>query len=266
MIVFMRLANLRNKIGTISMVGAVIYAIAIGTIVASLFGHVDLSPVASAPWFAVPQLFPFGTPKFDVNASLIMSFILLIVMVESIGTWFSIAEMSDEKLDSDRIDKGVIGEALGCLIGSFFGGLPVTSYASNSGVIAVTRVFSRYAAIGGGVLAVAMALCPKLMYLIAVVPGSVVWGIYGVICIMIMMSGLMSIRNYSLTERNVLVIGTTVLTTIGTTVLPPSLVQSMPPLLSYLFSSSICVGALTAIIMNLVLPEKVADQAVVPNS
>jgi uracil-xanthine permease len=263
MIAFMRLANLPGRIGRISMIGAVIYAIAIGTFVASLFGHVDLSPVASAPWFALPQLFPFGTPKFDLNASLIMSFILLIVMVESIGTWFSIAEMSNEKLESSRIDKGVIGEALGCLIGTFFGGLPVTSYASNSGVIAVTRVFSRYAAVGGGVLAVVMALCPKLMYLIAVVPNSVVWGIYGVICIMIMMSGFMSIRNYSLTERNTLVIGITVLATIGTTVLPAPLVQSMNPLLSYLFSSSICVGALTAIIMNLILPATEADQAVV---
>ena len=266
MIVFMRLAHLPNKIGRISMVGAVIYAIAIGTFFASPFGHVDLSPVASAPWFAVPELFPFGAPKFELNSSLIMSFILLIVMVESIGTWFSISEMSGEKLDSDRIDKGVVGEAAGCLIGSFFGGLPVTSYASNSGVIAVTKVFSRYAAIGGGVIAVVMALCPKLMFLIAVVPSSVVWGIYGVICIMIMMSGLMSIRNYALTERNILVIGTTVLATIGATVLPPPLVQSMPPLLSYLFSSSICIGALTAIIMNLILPAKTADHAPVANS
>ena len=266
MIVFMRLGNTGSRFGKVLSMGAVIYAIAIGTIVASFFGHVDLSPVASAPWFALPKLLPFGVPQFDLNATLILTFILLIVMVESIGTWFTISEMSGEKLDNKRIDKGVIGEGLGVLVGSLFGGLPVTSYASNSGVLAVTKVFSRYAAIAGGLIAVAMALIPKLMYLIAVVPSSVVWGIYGVICIAIMNSGLVSIRNYPQTERNNLILGISILATIGASLLPPQLVQGMPPLLSYLFGSSIVVGAITAIVSNLILPEKETDKVVAKNN
>lgn len=260
MLIFMRLGSSGSRVGRILSIGSVIYAIAIGTVVASFFGHVDLSPVASAPWFALPKIFPFGLPQFDFNAILIFTFILLIVMIESIGTWFTISEMSGEKLDNKRMDKGVIGEGLGCFIGTFIGGLPVTSYASNSGVLAVTKVFSRYAAIGAGVIAVAMALCPKLMYLIAVVPSSVVWGIYGIICIAIMNSGLVSIRSYPQTERNNLIVGISILATIGVSILPPPLVQSMPALLSYLFGSAICIGALTAIILNLILKEKEADR------
>lgn len=266
MIVFMRLGNTGSRFGKVLSMGSVIYAIAIGTIVASFFGHVDLSPVVSAPWFALPKLLPFGAPQFDLNATLILTFILLIVMVESIGTWFTISEMSGEKLDNKRIDKGVIGEGLGVLAGAFFGGLPVTSYASNSGVLAVTKVFSRYAAIAGGLIAVAMALIPKLMYLIAVVPSSVVWGIYGVICIAIMNSGLVSIRNYPQSERNNLILGISILATIGASLLPPQLVQGMPPLLSYLFGSSIVVGAITAIVSNIILPEKEADKVVAKNT
>jgi NCS2 family nucleobase:cation symporter-2 len=263
MVVFMRLGNSGSRVGRILSIGSVIYAIVIGTVVASFFGHVDLSPVASAPWLALPKLLPFGFPQFDLNATLILTFILLIVMVESIGTWFTISEMSGEKLEDSRIDRGVIGEGIGCLVGTIFGGLPVTSYASNSGVVAVTKVFSRYAAIGAGVIAVAMALVPKLMYLIAVVPSSVVWGIYGVICVAVLNSGLVSIRNYPQTERNNLILGISVLITIGTGLLPPALVQSMPPLLSYLFGSAICVGAITAIVLNLLLPEKEVDKVVI---
>ncbi|UWG99112.1 purine/pyrimidine permease [Dehalobacter sp. DCM] len=262
MIVFMRFGQIKNKIGRILSIGSVIYAIVLGTVVAAFFGHVDLSPVASAPWFAIPQFLPFGPPKFDISAMITMTFILLIVMVESVGTWFTISEMSGEKMDKKRLDRGVIGEGLGCLIGTFIGGLPTTSYASNSGVLIVTKVFSRYAAIGGGIIAIAMALCPKLMYLIAIVPSSVIWGVYGVICVMVVTSGLASIRSYPFTERNTLVIGTSILVTIGVSVLPPALVQSMPSLLSYLFGSAICIGALTAIIMNLILPEKASDKAI----
>lgn len=264
MLVFMRLGGLGNRAGRILSIGAVIYAIVIGTIVASIFGHVDLSPVAAAPWFAIPQFLPFGPPKFDLNAILVMTFIIIVVMVESVGTWFTYSELSGEKLDSKRIDKGVIGEGIGCFIGTFIGGLPVTSYASNSGVLVVTRVFSRYAALAAGGIAIFMALCPKLMYLIAVVPSSVIWGVYAVICMAVTMSGLASIRSYPLTERNNLVLGIPILITIGVSLLPAALVQSMPPLLSYLFGSAICVGALTAIIVNLIVPAKKEDEAAVP--
>ena len=260
MIFFMRLGAATSKVGRIISIGSVIYAILIGTVFAAFFGHVDLGPVKSAAWFAVPQVLPFGPPKFDPSAIFVMTFILLVVLVESIGTWFTYSEMAGEALTDKQIDKGVTGEGIGCFIGTFIGGLPVTSYASNSGVLAVTKVFSRYAAIGAGVIAIAMALCPKLMFLIAIVPGSVIWGIYGVICIAVMMSGLASIRNYPLSERNNLVLGITILATIGSSLLPPALVQSMPPLLSYLFGSAICVGAFTAIIVNLIMPAKAIDQ------
>lgn len=263
MVIFMRLGSIRNKVGRILSIGSVIYAIIIGTIVAAFFGHVDLSPVKTAAWFAIPQFLPFGPPKFDLNAILVMTFILLVVMVESIGTWFTISEMSGEELDDKRIDKGVIGEGLGCFIGTFIGGLPVTSYASNTGVLAVTKVFSRHAALAAGVIAVLMALCPKLMFLIAVIPGSVIWGIYGLISIAILMSGLSSISSHPYSERNNLVFGISVLTTIGASLLPPAIVQSMPSLFSYLFGSAICVGALTAIIANLIIPAKQVDAPVV---
>lgn len=263
MIVFMRMGSFKNKVGKILSIGSVIYAIVLGTIVASMFGHVNLAPVASAPWFAIPQLFPFGAPKFDLNATLVMTFILLIVLVESTGTWFTYTALSGEKLDNKRIDRGVIGEGLGCLVGTLFGGLPVTSYGSNSGVLAVTKVFSRYAAIGAGVIAIAMALCPKLMYLIAVVPSTVIWGIYAVICIAVVMSGLQSVQSYPLTERNNLIIGVSILATIGASLLPAPLVQSLPPLVSYLLGSAIIVGALTAIFMNLILPAKAEDQIII---
>lgn len=256
MLIFMRLGSSANRTLRLVSVGSVIYAIVIGTVVAAFFGHVDMSPVKTAPWFSLPKVFPFGTPVFDMNAILIMTFIMVIVMVESIGTWFSISEMSGEPLSNKRIDKGVIGEGLGCFIGTFIGGLPVTSYASNSGVLAITKVFSRHAAFAAGVIAIVMALCPKLMFLIAVVPGSVIWGIYGIISIAIMLSGMSCVGKYLSSERNGMVFGISILATVGTSLLPPAIVHSLPPILAYLLGSSICIGALTAIVVNLLFKKR----------
>lgn len=248
--------NLKNTVGTVLRVGSVVWAMIVGSIVAAFFGQVDFSPVGDAAWFAFPNLLPYGAPSFQLGPSLVMTFILLVVLVESLGSWFTVSILANEDMSPRQLDRGVIGEALGCLLGGFTSGVPVTSYGSNAGVIAMTRVLSRWTAVGAGVICVVMALCPKLMSVIAVIPTSVVWGVFGVVTVLILMSGVQAISPYPLTDRNAFVVGIPVLAAIGTSLLPAALVSSMPSLLGYLCSSAIAVGAVTAIVVNLVMPDR----------
>ena len=134
------------------------------------------------------------------------------------------------------------------------GTAPVTSYATNCGVIAVTRVYSYWTAVGAGATIIVLSLCPKLMFLIASIPGAIMWGTLGAMSIMVLMSGFRSMHHEELNDRNILVIGIPVFITVCVSLLPQEMVNSMPTLLSFLFSSSITVGALAAVIVNLVLP------------
>lgn len=247
--------RLSNRFGALLRIGSVVWAIVLGTVVAALYGQVDLSPVKDAAWLAWPSLLPNGAPTFQLGPSLVMTFILLVVLVESLGSWFTVSVLADEEMSDRQLDRGVIGEALGCLLGGFTTGVPVTSYGSNAGVIAMTRVLSRWTAVGAGVICVVMALCPKLMSLIAVIPPSVVWGVFGVVTVLILTSGLQAIRPYDLNDRNTFVVGIPVLGAIGTSLLPPDLIAAMPDLFGYLCSSAIAVGAITAVVFNLVIPE-----------
>ena len=247
--------RLNNRLGAVLRIGRVVWAIIIGTAVAAAYGQVDLSPVKHASWFAFPTLLPDGAPTFQVGPSLVMTFILLVVLVESLGSWFTVSVLAKEEMSDRQLDRGVIGEAIGCLLGGFTTGVPVTSYGSNAGVIAMTRVLSRWTAVGAGAICVVMALCPKLMSLIAVIPPSVVWGVFGVVTILILTSGLQAIRPYDFSDRNTFVVGIPVLAAIGTSLLPPALVNSMPDLLGYLCSSAIAVGAITAVLFNALLPQ-----------
>ncbi len=134
------------------------------------------------------------------------------------------------------------------------GSAPVTSYATNCGVIAVTKVYSFRAAVGAGVIIIVLSFCPKLMFLIASIPGPIMWGTLGAMSIMVLMSGLRSMHHMELSDRNILIIGVPVFITVCVSLLPQEIVNSMPTLLSFLFSSSIAVGALVAVIVNLVIP------------
>lgn len=247
--------GLSSRLGAVLRIGSVVWAILIGTAAAAAYGQVDLSPVKDASWFAFPTLLPDGPPTFQLGPSLVMTFILLVVLVESLGSWFTVSVLAEEEMSDRQLDRGVIGEAIGCLLGGFTTGVPVTSYGSNAGVIAMTKVLSRWTAVGAGAICVVMALCPKLMSLIAVIPPSVVWGVFGVVTILILTSGLQAIRPYDFSDRNTFVVGIPVLAAIGTSLLPPALVNSMPDLLGYLCSSAIAVGAITAVLFNALIPE-----------
>lgn len=260
LVVFMRLGRLQNRLGKLLSIGGIIYAIIIGTIIASFFGQVDLKPVAEASWFSLPKFLPFGMPKFEVNSILVFLVIMIVSMLESIGTWFTLTELSGEEIDDARLDRGVMGEGVGVLVGSLVGGLPVSSYASNTGVQVLTKVFSRYAAIATGVIAIVLAFCPKLMYLIAIIPSSVIWGIYTLVCVTVLMSGFNSIHKYPTTERNNLVVGLSIFATIGAGLLPMAIVGAMPGIISYIFQAAIAVGVITAVLLNLLIPAKVEDK------
>ena len=148
-------------------VASVILALVIGSIVASIFGMVDFSSVGEASWFALPSIFAFGMPTFELNAILIMFAIYFIIMIETTGTWFTVGNVVGEELDDKRLNGGAFGEGLGCFAGSFFGGTPVTGYSSNAGIIAITGVKSRKPIIAGGIILVMLGMMPKLMNIIA---------------------------------------------------------------------------------------------------
>ncbi len=253
-LVFMVIGNMKLAISAIMSRGGVLYSIIITSIVASLMGVGDFSSVAKASWFSLPPLFPFGVPKFDLMSSLVFVFIYLIVMIETVGNWFAISFTAKSELSDQRIDKGILGEGVGCFIGSLLGSAPVTSYATNCGVIAVTKVYSYWAAIGAGIIIIVLSFCPKLMFLIASIPGAIMWGVLGAMAIMVLMSGFRSMSHIELSDRNILIIGVPIFVTICVSLLPMNIVHAMPPLLSFLFSSSITVGALVAVVVNLVLP------------
>lgn len=256
LVLFMLLGRKAKGLGTFFRLTSVVLAIVIGTITASLFGEVDFSSVKDAAWISFPTFFPFGKPIFDLQAILTMIFIYFIVLIETTGTWFVVSTVTDSDLDEKRLNRGAVGEGLGCFVGSLFGGTPMTGYSSNAGIIAITKVASKRAIISAGVILIVLGLIPKLSAIITCVPVTVINGIFGIVCVAIVMNGLKVIQNIEINDRNMMVIGLPILLTIGTIVLPADILNSVPPFVNYILSSGTAVGALAALVLNLVIPKE----------
>ncbi|RHW41438.1 purine permease [Neobacillus notoginsengisoli] len=242
--------------GTFFRLLSVILAIVAGTLTAAYFGTVDFSAVKKASLFSLPSFFPFGKPVFDLHAILTMVFIYMIILIETTGTWFVVSTVTESELDDKRLNRASFGEGLGCFIGSLFGGTPMTGYSSNAGIIAITGVASRMAIIAAGIILVALGLVPKLSAVITCVPQPVIQGIFGVVCVAIVMNGLKVIQPIEIDDRNMIVIGVPILLTIGTTVLPKEILYSVPDFANYILSSGTAVGAIAVLILNLIVPHE----------
>ncbi|MDY0394626.1 solute carrier family 23 protein [Virgibacillus halophilus] len=238
---------------------SVILALSVGSIAASFYGLVDFSSAGKAAWFQMPSIFAFGKPAFDWNAILIMLAIYFIIMIETTGTWFTVSKVTGEHLDNKRLDRGALGEGLGCFAGSFLGGTPVTGYSSNAGIIAITGVKSRKPIIIGGGILVILGMMPKLMNIIASIPAAVVNSVFAIICIVIMMNGFKVIKEVPFTERNMLVIGVSIMAAMFAVLMPADILSGLPQLVTYFVSSGTAVGAIAALVLNVILPQKPED-------
>lgn len=233
---------------------SVILALAAGTVAACLMGAADFSAVGDAAWFKLPEFFHFGMPKFELKSCILMAFIYLIVLLDTTGTWVTISAITGEDLDDKRIDRATVGEGVGCLVGSLFGGTPMTGYSSNAGVLAITKVGSRMAIIAGGIILMLLGVCPKLMTIISCIPTPVVNGVFAVVCILLISNGIKIIQNEPLDERSSLIVGISVVAAVATIVIPQEVLSAMPQFLNYFMSSGTAVGATIAVVLQLCLP------------
>ncbi|WP_342430930.1 nucleobase:cation symporter-2 family protein [Neobacillus sp. FSL H8-0543] len=256
LIICILLGRKAKGFGTFFRLVSVILAIVAGTITATLFGSVDFSSVKEASWFSLPSFFPFGKPVFDLQAILTMVFIYLVILVETTGTWFVVSTVTGSELDEKRLNRASFGEGLGCFVGSLFGGTPMTGYSSNAGIIAITGVASRMAIISAGIILVILGLIPKLSAVITCIPEPVINGIFGVVCVAIVMNGFKVIQHVVINDRNMMVIGVPILLTVGTIVLPKEILYSVPDFANYILSSGTAVGALATVVLNLIIPKE----------
>lgn len=237
---------------------SVIIALVVGTLVAVTMGGADFSSVSNAAWFALPQPFHFGLPQFNLSACLLMVVVYLFVMLDTTGTWFTVKAITGADLNDRRIDRGTIGEGLGCLVGACFGGTPMTGYSSNAGLIAITKVASRRAMIAGGTILVVLGFCPKLMAIITSLPTPVINGVFAMVAMTLIANGIKMVKDTVLDDRATLILGVAVMCGASTMILPDDVVSAAPQFVQFFLSSGIAVGGTAAILLQLLLPKTVS--------
>ena len=166
----------------------ILIAVIVGYVSALAAGIVDFAEVAAAPVFALPN---FSTPKFNLEAIMIILPVLLVITSEHIGHQVVTSKIVGRDLLKDPgLHRSLFGDNFSTMISGLIGSVPTTTYGENIGVMAITRVYSVRVIAGAAVLSIVCSFIGKFSTLISTIPGPVIGGISFLLYGMIGTSGL----------------------------------------------------------------------------
>ena len=153
----------------------ILIGVASGYILALIMGLVDTSPIAAAPWFAIPH---FETPEVNWQAALFMLPVAIAPAIEHIGGIMAIGNVTGKDYAKDPgLDKTLAGDGLGVCVASLIGGPPVTTYGEVTGAVMITKNSNPKIMTWAAIFAICMAFFGKFNAFLASIPLPVMGGI-----------------------------------------------------------------------------------------
>ncbi len=208
--------------------------------------------------FALPDPFRYG---FEFSAAAIIGFCLMafISAIETVGDVSGITKGGAGREATDaEIEGATYADGLGTAVAGVFGGLPNTSFSQNVGLIAMTGVMSRHVVTFGALFLILCGLVPKVGSVIRTIPIEVLGGGVIVMFGMVVAAGMSILSDVDWNRRNMVIFAISISIGLGLQ-LEPGAVQHLPSTLQILMTSGLLPAALIAIVLNLILPEDLAD-------
>ena len=204
----------------------ILLGIIVGYLVSLPLGLIDFSPVTSSNFIVVPH---FTLPMPNWAAVIAIMPIAIATIPESTAHLFQLdlyvnklakEKKADEKKYkiSDKLGLNLIGDGIGDIVASLFGGPGGTNYGENISVMMITKVFSSIVLAVTAVLAMVVSFIGPVSALINTIPSAVINGaciyLFGVIAVQgvaLLIEKKVDIFN----ERNVAIIAVVLVIGIG---------------------------------------------------
>ncbi|MDU3128701.1 MAG: nucleobase:cation symporter-2 family protein [Bradyrhizobium sp.] len=230
---------------------SVLLGIVAGAVLASALGVMHFDKVAAAPWGALVVPFKFGVPQFKPVPIVTMCIVMIVVMIESLGMFLALGEMTGKKVDREALARGLRADGVGTLLGGLFNTFPYTSFSQNVGLVSVTGVRTRWVTVTGGVIMLLLGLLPKMAALVEAVPQVVLGGAGLVMFGMVAATGarILAAVDFKTNRFNLFIVAISV----GFGLIPlaaPGFFHNLPKDLQPLLESGILLCTLVAVLLN----------------
>ncbi|WP_424216866.1 nucleobase:cation symporter-2 family protein (plasmid) [Streptomyces sp. BI20] len=230
---------------------SILFGLAAGTVLALVLGLADFSSVGEADLIGLPTPFHFGPPQFAVAAIVSMCIVMLVIMTETTADVLALGQIVDKPADEPTLAAALRADALGTVVSPLFNGFAASAFAQNVGLVAVTKMRSRFVVAAAGVILIALGLCPILAQVVALIPQPVLGGVGVVLFGTVAASGVQTLAGAGLGRGdNVLIVAIS----LGIGLIPmaaPTFYHAFPEGLRIVLDSGISTGCIAAVALNL---------------
>ncbi|MEP7036113.1 MAG: nucleobase:cation symporter-2 family protein [Actinomycetota bacterium] len=229
---------------------AILLSLVIGTLAALVTGQAKFNLVNQSI-VAFPQPFKFGLPIFAIGAIVSMLIVMLVIMVETTADILAVGEVVGTEVPAKRVANGLRADMLSSFLAPVFNSFSATAFAQNVGLVALTRIKSRFVVAAGGGMLILFGLSPLLAAVVNVIPLPVLGGAGIALFGSVAASGVRTLSKVNYDASNNLII---VAVSLGMG-LVPSVVSNFwhqfPSWFSVVANSGISACALMAVLLNI---------------
>jgi len=228
----------------------ILIGIGVGYLVSLPLGLVDFSPVAKAPWIAIPA---FTLPTWNWQAIFFIVPVAIAPAIEHFGDIVAIGSITGKNyLEDPGVHRTMLGDGIATSFASFLGGPPNTTYSEVTGAVMLIKVFNPAIMTWAALFAITLAFIGKMGALLQTVPVPVMGGIMVLLFGAIMVVGLNSLvkAGQDLMEpRNLSIVALILVFGIG----------GMSFSAGEFTIKGIGLAGILGVVLNLVLPEKKSE-------
>ncbi|MFD0276940.1 nucleobase:cation symporter-2 family protein [Kitasatospora sp. NPDC127111] len=230
---------------------SLLIGLAIGTLLAFPLGLADFGAVQDAKIFALPSPFHFGAPMFDAAAIASLCIVMVVSMTESTADMLALGKIVDREADEPVLAAGLRADGLATALSPVFNGFAASAFAQNIGLVALTKIRSRYVVAAGGGILVLLGLFPVLGSVVSLVPQPVLGGAGIVLFGTVAASGIRTLAEAGMESSSHTIL---VSVSLGVGIIPiavPTFYDSFPEAVRTLMHSGISAGTVMAVLLNL---------------
>ncbi|WP_022800566.1 uracil-xanthine permease family protein [Deinococcus ficus] len=240
----------------------ILIGVVTGYLVSLLTGQIDpkaLADVAAAPLLGLPD---FHAPALDWRAVAVIAPVAVVTFIEHVGDVIVNGRVVGQNfLQKPGLSRTLFADGVANMSSAVLGGPAATTYAENTGVLALTRVYDPRVLQIGAVFAMAFGCSPKLAALLRSLPQGVLGGVSILLFGMIASVGIRTLAEARIDfahSRNLIIVSLILVLGLGGAAFPISVAGTSLEL------HGMALAALVGILANLILPAQHQEVQGVP--
>ena len=230
----------------------ILIGVTTGYLVSLLTGQIDpkaLADVAAAPLLGLPD---FHAPAFDWRAVAVIAPVAVVTFIEHVGDVIVNGRVVGQNfLQKPGLSRTLFADGVANMSSAVLGGPAATTYAENTGVLALTRVYDPRVLQIGAAFAMAFGCSPKLAALLRSLPQGVLGGVSILLFGMIASVGIRTLAEARIDfahSRNLIIVSLILVLGLGGAAFPINVAGTSLEL------HGMALAALVGILANLILP------------